>query len=275
MEPNFNPYNPNSKYNEAYYLDGLDNLEVDMQMKNIPIKLWTQRVAEEIYGELNNRTKIRTKAKLLMEKKFEYLQMSRSQQKANQFDEFSYQQKRIEYWNYVRSTSQLYSFQIKAIDQILSYKQYQIEELCKKFKNRSINNDMCYLKVAEAEKPIERQLQVNLNLGQIVRCLDEKRMFLQEKLESKELVGYEQKNDLDILHGENKIEHESSSNNESENDDLFDKDKEDYQFELDQIPDKVIQIGGNVGEINMNILAKQPTNALMDPIREEFRMTLD
>ena len=79
MEANFNPYNPNSKYNEEYYLDGLDHLEVDMQMKNIPIKLWTQRVAEEIYGELTKRTKIRTKAKLLMEKKFEFLQMSRSQ----------------------------------------------------------------------------------------------------------------------------------------------------------------------------------------------------
>ena len=41
MNATFNPYDPESKYNEEDYLSGLDNLEIDMQMKNIPIKLWT------------------------------------------------------------------------------------------------------------------------------------------------------------------------------------------------------------------------------------------
>ena len=41
MALEFNPYDPNSKYNEEDYLTGLDHLEIDMQMSNIPIKLWT------------------------------------------------------------------------------------------------------------------------------------------------------------------------------------------------------------------------------------------
>ena len=73
MALEFNPYDPNSKYNEEDHLTGLDHLEIDMQMSNIPIKLWTQKIAEEIYQELIFRTKVRNKAKSLLEKKFEFL----------------------------------------------------------------------------------------------------------------------------------------------------------------------------------------------------------
>lgn len=105
MAVDFDPHNPNSKYNEADYLGGLEQLDVDMQMSNISIKLWTTKIAKEMYEELTKRSEIRQKAKQLMEEKFQYLQMSRSQQKANLFDEFTYQQRRIEYWNYIRIAS--------------------------------------------------------------------------------------------------------------------------------------------------------------------------
>lgn len=59
MDVNFDPHNPNSKYNEEDYLGGLDQLDVDMQMSNIPIKLWTTKMAKEIHTELGKRTIIR------------------------------------------------------------------------------------------------------------------------------------------------------------------------------------------------------------------------
>ena len=41
LDKNFNPHNPNQKYNEENYMNILDNLSVEMDMKNVPIKLWT------------------------------------------------------------------------------------------------------------------------------------------------------------------------------------------------------------------------------------------
>lgn len=105
MAADFDPHDPNSKYNEEDYLGGLDQLDVDMQMSNILIKSWTTDTAKEIYTELTKRSAIRQRAKQLMEEKFQFLQMSRSQQKASPFDEFTYQQRRIEYWNYIRIAS--------------------------------------------------------------------------------------------------------------------------------------------------------------------------
>lgn len=105
MVADFDPHDPNSKYNEEDYLGGLDELDVDMQMSNRPIKSWTTDTAKEIYAELTKRSAIRQRAKQLMEEKFQFLQMSRSQRKANPFDEFTYQQRRIEYWNYIRIAS--------------------------------------------------------------------------------------------------------------------------------------------------------------------------
>lgn len=70
MRVDFDPYDPNSKYNEENYLIGLDDIQIDMRMSAVPIKLWTSQVAKEIYSELTRRTNIRNKAKSLMDQKF-------------------------------------------------------------------------------------------------------------------------------------------------------------------------------------------------------------
>ena len=57
---------------------------------------------------------------------------------------------------------------------------------------------MYYLKVAEAEKPIEKQLKINMDLGLVVHCLDQKKMMLQDKLKSQKFKGYNEKKNIDF-----------------------------------------------------------------------------
>lgn len=63
--------------------------------------------------ELEARTLMRKKTQQLMELKFKCLQSSAKEMKM--FDEFNYQQKRIEYWNYIRMSVHLLNFEIKLI----------------------------------------------------------------------------------------------------------------------------------------------------------------
>lgn len=66
----FDPNDPNSKYNEKHYLDGLNNLSIDMQMSNQPINFWGATMAKNIIEELNHRTMVRNRVKQLAKKKF-------------------------------------------------------------------------------------------------------------------------------------------------------------------------------------------------------------
>tara|TARA_B110000285_G_C15077132_1_gene591395 strand:+ start:574 stop:768 length:195 start_codon:yes stop_codon:yes gene_type:complete len=48
------------------------------------------------------------------------------------FDEFAYQQSRIEYWNYLRMAMQFTAFQNKVINAIQYFKEKQVDEKCLK-----------------------------------------------------------------------------------------------------------------------------------------------
>ena len=100
LQADFDPFDPYCKYNQKHYMDKMDNLDLNMQVSKIPIKLWTTQTADEVYEELNQRAEIRRLARELKDIKYQCLQNGGQDQ--GDFDEFSYQQSRIEYWNYLR-----------------------------------------------------------------------------------------------------------------------------------------------------------------------------
>ena len=82
-----------------------------------------------------------------MDLKFKHLQSSGSSSK-NNFDEFMYFQKRIEYWNYLRRVTQFISFQNKEMDAILKYKENQVDEFALKSKNREQKSDVLTVSIS-------------------------------------------------------------------------------------------------------------------------------
>lgn len=103
-------------------MQGLENLDLNMQISEMPIAIWCTNSAHEVYSELQQRTNIRNKAKELMEKKFLHLQ-GQLGARDQYFEECEYQQRRIEYWNYIRKTIQLISFQNRVMKSILVFKE--------------------------------------------------------------------------------------------------------------------------------------------------------
>lgn len=74
-------------------------------------------------------------------------------------------------------------------------KENQVVDETKKFHRQENNTEFLYLKVAKLEEPIERQLQINMHLCSMRQALENQGEILQEKIDSRELVGY------DIKHG--------------------------------------------------------------------------
>jgi len=103
LAQDFDPFDPHQKYNETHYLTGLEHMTVDMQMSNQTIRMWATSTAKQLLSELNERTIVRNKAKALMVQNFTYLQQPGGH-KNEQFDQSQYTQRRIEYWDYIRSS---------------------------------------------------------------------------------------------------------------------------------------------------------------------------
>lgn len=82
-----------------------------------------------LLGELYQRTIVRNKAKQLMNQNFMYLQQTGGQTNENNFDYFSYQQRRLEYWDYLRSSIQCTAFQNAVLPIIILLKEKQVAEL--------------------------------------------------------------------------------------------------------------------------------------------------
>jgi hypothetical protein len=89
QQVDFDPFDPDSKYNEIHYLSGLNSLTIDMQMKNMPLKVWAGKTASQILDELRHRTLVRSRVKQLMRLKYKFLQQNISNK--DMFDEFEYQ----------------------------------------------------------------------------------------------------------------------------------------------------------------------------------------
>ena len=150
-QADFDPFDPLSKYNEQHYLSGLENLKIDMQMSSIQIKTWATLEAKQILKELEERTIVRDRAFQLIEKKFTSLQ---NKQK-DQFDEFEFIQRRLEYWDYLRQGIQLVCFQNQVLNLIIKLKQKEVLRETVKFKHQDNHTDMLYFQVAKLEQPIE------------------------------------------------------------------------------------------------------------------------
>ena len=89
MKEDFDPYDPYCKYNQKHYMDKMDNLDLNMQVSKIPIRLWTSQTADEVYEELSQRAEIRRIVRDLKDIKYQYLQNRGYGQ--SDLDEYSYQ----------------------------------------------------------------------------------------------------------------------------------------------------------------------------------------
>lgn len=63
-------YDPDVDDNKEHYLQGLENLDLNMQISEMPIAIWCTNSAHEVYNELSARSTIRGRANELREKKF-------------------------------------------------------------------------------------------------------------------------------------------------------------------------------------------------------------
>ena len=61
LDPKFDAFDPNIKYNEEFYLEGIDHLDIDLQRLNTSIDIWTTHSAEKMHDELEARTRMRKK----------------------------------------------------------------------------------------------------------------------------------------------------------------------------------------------------------------------
>ena len=55
---------------KEHYLQGLENLDLNMQISEMPIAIWCTNSAHEVFNELHQRSAIRNRANELREKKF-------------------------------------------------------------------------------------------------------------------------------------------------------------------------------------------------------------
>jgi len=73
--------------------------------------------------------------------------------------------------------------------------------------------DYLYLKIAEIEKPIEVQLKINMDLGFVVHCMNEKKKMLQEKIDKEQFLYYNEREEIDMQEVE-EVEHDTYEEDE-------------------------------------------------------------
>lgn len=133
----------------------------------------------------------------------------------------------------------------------------------------------------DIEGPIDRQLQKNVDLGMIVHCLTQEQELLQQKVDQEEYLYYYQQNQLEPeeLEATNVEPPSSGISNPNQDTKLSGPDEQDSDAEEGESPsiqENKINLGGEVGQVDMNALKNQdkfaaaPARQTLQQLQEEF-----